>query len=144
MLLSRRWVSRNAPVPSRRIASKTIAVQNQPLNVPQNKQRTAYYEASGDGPPIVFVSGWAMSCECWRPAVAMLKRRHRCLIYDSRGFGRSQPSAISASFTIEEHAEDLHTLLEAAEIFDATIVGHELGSLIAAVDTDRHPQDTNS
>ena len=103
-----------------------------------------YYEVNGDGSPIVFVSGWAMSCECWRPAVAMLKRRHRCLIYDSRGFGRSQPCSVNAGFTIEDHAEDLHALLEAAEIFDATIVGHEMGSLIAAVDADRHPQDTSS
>lgn len=103
-----------------------------------------YYELNGDGPPIVFVSGWAVSCECWRPAVAMLKHRHRCMIYDSRGVGRSQPSSLSATFTIEDHAEDLHALLEAAEIFDATIVGHEMGSLIAAVDADRHPQDMNS
>lgn len=103
-----------------------------------------YYEISGDGPPIVFVSGWAMSGQCWRPAVTMLKRRHRCLIYDSRGFGRSQPSAVDASFTIEDHAEDLHALLEATEIFDATIVGHEMGSLIAAVDAARHPQDTSA
>lgn len=103
-----------------------------------------YYELNGDGPPLVFVSGWAMSCECWRPAMAMLQRRHRCMIYDSRGVGRSQPSSVNASFTIEDHAEDLHALLEAAEIFDATIVGHEMGSLIAAADADRHPQDMNS
>lgn len=103
-----------------------------------------YYEINGDGPPLVFVSGWAMSCECWRPAMAMLQRRHRCMIYDSRGVGRSQPASVNASFTIEDHAEDLHALLEAAEIFDATIVGHEMGSLIAAVDADRHPQDLNS
>lgn len=103
-----------------------------------------FYEVIGDGSPIVFVSGWAMSCECWRPAVAALKRRHRCLIYDPRGFGRSQPCSVSAVFTIEDHAEDLHALLEATEIFDATIVGHEMGSLIAAVDADRHPQDMSS
>ncbi len=103
-----------------------------------------YYELNGDGPPLVFVSGWAMSCECWRPALAMLQRRHRCMIYDSRGVGRSQPSSVNASFTIEDHADDLHALLDATEIFDATIVGHEMGSLIAAVDANRHPQDMNS
>jgi pimeloyl-ACP methyl ester carboxylesterase len=103
-----------------------------------------YYEVTGDGPPLVFISGWAMSCECWRPAVAMLKHRHRCLIYDARGVGRSQPSSINASFTLEDHAEDLHAILEAAGIFDATIAGHEVGSLIAAVSARRHPQDLHS
>lgn len=103
-----------------------------------------YYEVTGDGPPVVFVSGWAMTCECWRPAVAMLKQRHRCLTYDSRGVGRSQPFSIDASFTMEDHAEDLHSLLGAADIFDAAIVGHEMGSLIAAINADRHPQDLRS
>lgn len=74
----------------------------------------------------------------------MLKHRHRCLIYDSRGVGRSQPSSINASFTIEDHAEDLHSVLGAEEIFDATIVGHEMGSLVAAVNANRHPQDLSS
>lgn len=103
-----------------------------------------YYEVTGDGPPIAFVSGWAMSCECWRPSVALLKQRHRCLIYDSRGVGRSQPFSIDASFTMEDHAEDLHELLGAAEIFDAPIVGHEMGSMVAAVNANRHPQDLRS
>jgi proline iminopeptidase len=103
-----------------------------------------YYEVAGDGPPIVFVSGWAMSCECWRPVVAMLKRSHRCLIYDSRGVGRSQPASSIANFTIEDHAEDLHEILDAAGIFDATIVGHEIGSRVAAANADRHPQDVSS
>jgi len=103
-----------------------------------------YYELNGDGPAIVFVSGWAMSSECWRPVVTMLKHKHRCFVYDARGVGRSQPVSPGATFTIEDHAEDLHALLEATEIFDATIVGHEMGSMVAAVDADRHPQDMSS
>jgi pimeloyl-ACP methyl ester carboxylesterase len=103
-----------------------------------------YYEVDGAGPPLVFVSGWAMSCECWRPSIEALKLRHKCLIYDSRGVGRSQPWSIDASFTTEDHAEDLHSLLEAAGIFDATIVGHEIGSLVAAVNVKRRPQDMRS
>jgi pimeloyl-ACP methyl ester carboxylesterase len=103
-----------------------------------------YFEVTGDGPPLVFVSGWAMSSVCWRPAVTMLKRRHRCLVYDSRGVGRSQPASTHANFTIEDHAEDLHSVLEAAEIFDAAIVAHEMGSLVAAANASRHPQDMRS
>jgi 3-oxoadipate enol-lactonase len=103
-----------------------------------------YYEVDGAGPPLVLVSGWAMSCECWRPAVTMLKRKYRCLIYDARGVARSQPSSVDASFTIEDHAEDLHAVIEATGVSDATIVGHELGSLIAAAGAARHPQDIRS
>jgi 3-oxoadipate enol-lactonase len=100
-----------------------------------------YYEVTGEGPPLVFVSGWAMSSECWRPAVASLKRKYRCLIYDHRGIGHSQPASVSAGFEIEDHAADLHSILEAEGIFDAVLVGHELGGLVAGVCAERHPQD---
>ena len=103
-----------------------------------------YYELSGDGPPLVFVSGWAMSSECWRPAVAALQKRHRCLTFDSRGITRSQPMSNNARFEIEDHADDLHAILEFEGIFDAVMVGHELGSLIATACADRHPQDARS
>lgn len=103
-----------------------------------------YYEVSGDGPPLVFVSGWAMSCECWRPAVAALERKYRCLIYDSRGIARSQPASAHARFAVEDHAEDLHSILETTGTFDAVMIGHETGSLIAAYCADAHPQDLRS
>lgn len=103
-----------------------------------------YFEAIGEGPPLVFLSGWAMSCECWRPAVAILKRRYRCLIYDLRGIGRSQPFSADARFELEDHAEDLHSIIEATEMFDATLVGHETGALIAAMLADLRPQDARS
>ena len=103
-----------------------------------------YYEVSGDGPPLVFVSGWAMSCECWRPAVAILEQKYRCLIYDSRGIARSQPASVHARFAVEDHAEDLHRILEAANIFDAVMIGHEIGSVIAAHCAAAHPQDLRS
>lgn len=103
-----------------------------------------YFEISGEGPPLVFASGWAMSCECWRPAVAALRHKYRCLIYDSRGIARSQPCSPDARFAIEDHAEDLHLLLEEAGMFDAVMIGHEAGSLIAAACADVHPQDWRS
>lgn len=103
-----------------------------------------YFEVTGDGPAIVFVSGWAMSCECWRPVVRLLKRGFRCVIYDQRGIGRSQPVSPGARFTVEDHADDLHAILQATATFDAAFVAHEQGSLIATRCADRHPQDLNS
>jgi len=103
-----------------------------------------YYELTGDGPPLCFVSGWAMSAECWRPAISFLQKRYRCLIYDSRGIGRSQPITGGARFEIEDHADDLHSILEFEGMFDSVIVGHEFGSLIATSCADRHPQDVRS
>ena len=103
-----------------------------------------YFEVTGHGSPIVFVSGWAMSCECWRPVVAKLEDQHLCLIYDARGVGRSQPASLEARFTIEDHAEDLHTLIEQAGVYDAVVVAHDVGALVAARCAHAHPQDVRS
>jgi pimeloyl-ACP methyl ester carboxylesterase len=110
----------------------------------KTEQGPLYYEVSGDGPPLVFVSGWAMSCECWRPVVAILERKYRCLIFDSRGTAHSQPASVHARFNVEDHAEDLHRIIEATGMFDATMVGHETGSVISAHCADAHPQDLRS
>jgi pimeloyl-ACP methyl ester carboxylesterase len=103
-----------------------------------------YFEVTGEGPPLVLVSGWALSCECWRPTVAALRHKYRCLIYDSRGTARSQPCSMDARFAVEDHAEDLHLLLEETGMFDAVMIGHEAGSLIVAACADVHPQDLRS
>jgi pimeloyl-ACP methyl ester carboxylesterase len=103
-----------------------------------------YFEVSGEGPPLVFISGWAMSSRCWRPVADHLAAEYRCLIYDLRGVGRSQPASSEARFEIEDHAEDLHSLISEANFYDATIIAHETGALIAALVADRHPQDAAS
>src|ERR1700742_2299031 len=103
-----------------------------------------YFEVVGSGPPLVFLSGWAMSCECWRPVVGLLAKRHRCLLYDARGVGRSQPAALTARFTIEDHASDLHQLLDAANMYDAVLVGHDVGAMVVAEDAAIHPQDVRA
>ena len=100
-----------------------------------------YFEVTGAGPPLVFISGWAMSRECWRPVVALLEKKYRCLIYDARGIGRSQPASINARFDIDDHAEDLHSLIEEAGFFDSVLIGHEMGGLVAAACASRRPQD---
>ncbi|MGB3615878.1 MAG: alpha/beta hydrolase [Elainellaceae cyanobacterium] len=45
--------------------------------------------ASTDGVCLVFVHGWLLSREYWRPLVSQLQE-YPCLLYDLRGFGTSQ------------------------------------------------------
>ncbi|MEW6209467.1 MAG: alpha/beta hydrolase [Acidobacteriota bacterium] len=103
-----------------------------------------YFEIAGEGSPLIFISGWAMSSRCWRPVVEHLAVDHRCLIYDLRGVARSQPASLDARFEIEDHAEDLHSLIAYTNFYDATLIAHETGALIAALAADRHPQDAAS
>jgi pimeloyl-ACP methyl ester carboxylesterase len=103
-----------------------------------------YFETVGSGPPLVFLSGWAMSSACWQPVVALLAKRYRCVLYDARGVGRSQPATLNAQFSIEDHTDDLHRILAAAGIFDATLVGHDVGAIVAARAAAMHPQEVRA
>lgn len=103
-----------------------------------------YYEVIGSGPPLVFASGWAMTAECWQPAVARLKRRYTCVIYDQRGTGRSQPPTPRAGFDVDDHARDLHAVIMASGAHDAHLIGHDIGALVAAACAERHPQDARA
>jgi pimeloyl-ACP methyl ester carboxylesterase len=66
------------------------------------------------------------------------------VIYDARGIARSQPVPVNAAFGIEDLAEDLHALILTTGAYDATLIGHETGALVAALCARRHPQDASS
>ncbi len=100
---------------------------------------TLYYESHGSGPPVVFVSGWGLSHICWEPVVELLSDRFRCIVYDARGTGRSRVAA-DAPFELQDLVDDLQVLCERESVFDAHIVGHELGGRVAVLAARLHPQ----
>lgn len=113
--------------------------KNSGVPVIETDSGTLSLEERGDGPPVVFVSGWAMSRTCWGPVVERLSKRYRCITYDPRGCGRSLVRP-TVSFELEDHADDLLAVCNATDALDAHIVGHELGGRVAAVAVRMHPQ----
>jgi 2-succinyl-6-hydroxy-2,4-cyclohexadiene-1-carboxylate synthase len=65
---------------------KTVDV----LGVPHAYELTP---ATDSATTLVFLHGWLLSREYWRPIVQRLQSYHQCLSYDLRGFGDSQPIA---------------------------------------------------
>ncbi len=102
-----------------------------------------------DAPTLVFVHGWLLSRHYWQPLIDDLSGEYRCLAYDLRGFGDSQPvsqrngtsgadgsgadgeASGAASYSLEAYARDLECLLATLEIERAWLVGHSLGGSIA-------------
>lgn len=87
---------------------------------------------SGAGPVVVMIHGIASSSVTFHHLVPLLEPTHRCITIDILGFGDS-PAPPGAKYTLDEHVAALDRtirLLELGEPF--TLVGHSLGSLIAA------------
>jgi aminoacrylate hydrolase len=87
------------------------------------------YDVRGDGPPVVLIHGVAVHGDGWRPQVDELAPSYRCLTFDNRGMGRSQP--VGAPLTVELMAADALALMDAERWSSAHVVGHSLGGLVA-------------
>ena len=87
------------------------------------------YSVEGEGPPVVLIQGVGIGGDGWRPQVEGLGARWRCLRFDNRGFGASQP--LGDELTVELMARDVLALMDAAGWETAHVVGHSLGGLVA-------------
>lgn len=86
-----------------------------------------YYEDHGSGPAIVLLSGWPLDSRSWEPQVhPLLTAGHRVIVYDRRGFGRSDRP--TAGYDFDTLAADLDKLLTALDLRDATLIGFSLGT----------------
>jgi len=85
----------------------------------------------GAGPAVVLVHGIASSTTTFTNVIPLLVPRHRVVAVDLLGFGAS-PSPANAAYTVEEHVDCLERTLDALELERFILVGHSLGSLIAA------------
>jgi pimeloyl-ACP methyl ester carboxylesterase len=85
-----------------------------------------YYEAAGQGPPVVLLHGGNLDRRVWDAQFLPLARDHRVVRYDLRGLGRSA----DADAPFQAHA-DLRALLDTLHIRRASLVGLSGGGRIA-------------
>jgi microsomal epoxide hydrolase len=81
----------------------------------------------GGAPTLVFVPGWCMPAEIFRPQLAALGSDHRVIAFDPRGQGESDVPA--SGYTLERRTLDLADLLD--PLSDVLLVGWSLGVLEA-------------
>lgn len=86
-----------------------------------------YYEAYGEGEPLIFVHGHSLDRRMWREQVKHFANDYRVICYDARGYGRSSKQCEEQLFT---HADDLLALMDALQIERAHLVGLSMGGFI--------------
>ena len=96
-----------------------------------------FYRDWGTGAPLVFVSGWALTSDCWGYQMAPLSDGGlRCIAYDRRGHGRS--SDPGRGFDYDTLADDLAAVLEALDLKNVTLVTHSMAGGEAVRYLSRH------
>ncbi|MFT4153496.1 alpha/beta fold hydrolase [Parafilimonas sp.] len=85
-----------------------------------------FYEDLGNDNPIVFIGGWPLTHQMWEYQLTPLRELgYRCIVYDRRGFGKSDQSL--NSYDYDTLAEDLKNLLDELDVNNATLVGFSMG-----------------
>jgi pimeloyl-ACP methyl ester carboxylesterase len=88
-----------------------------------------YWEAGGDGEPLLLIQGLGFSAAMWFRLLPALEARHRVIRYDARGIGRSDVAP--GPYTIERMAADAVAVLDAAGEGTAHVFGCSLGGIVA-------------
>jgi pimeloyl-ACP methyl ester carboxylesterase len=89
-----------------------------------------FYDEYGNGPALLLIAGRIVARRGWDFQVPTFARHYRTLTIDNRDAGESDPA--SADYTVRDLAADCVALLDALGIARAHVLGHSMGSGIAA------------
>jgi len=98
-----------------------------------------HYDVSGDGPPVLLISGLGAPAIGWALQVKALAPHFRVVTFDNRGVGESDLPA-DPMYTTAQLADDAATLLRQLKIDRAHVVGASMGGTIAQELAIRHPR----
>lgn len=102
-----------------------------------NRGVKVYYDTYGEGVPIVFLHPWTTNGGIWYFQTFSFARTNKVVVVDHRGHGRSDKP--KSGYSIEEHADDLRAVMDAAGVQKAILVGNSIGGMIAMQFNLDHP-----
>jgi pimeloyl-ACP methyl ester carboxylesterase len=88
-----------------------------------------FYRDEGKGQPVLLLHGFPLSSESFWPQLDVLPRRHRLIVPDHRGFGRS--SLDDGPTEMRRMAEDALAILDALKVSSAVVGGLSMGGYVA-------------
>lgn len=100
--------------------------------------RFSYLEA-GSGTPLVLLHGVGSAARSWKHQLRGLAGAFRVIAWDAPGYGESSAPAVDEP-TAEDYAQALESFLGALGVGRFHLVGHSLGSIMAARFALRHPE----
>jgi 3-oxoadipate enol-lactonase len=82
----------------------------------------------GVGPPLVLVHGVMITGEMFEPVVDHFAARHRVIVPDLRGHGRSR--GLPPPYTVPQLAQDVARLLDRLDVPSAAVLGYSQGGAV--------------
>jgi len=98
--------------------------------IPVSDGAQIYYEAVGEGTPVILLHGHTLDLRMWDPQVKpLLEAGYRVIRPEMRGYGHSSKQQPGQQFT---HLDDMMTVMDSLHIAKAHVVGLSMGSFVAS------------
>lgn len=98
-----------------------------------------HYVDEGAGEPLVLVHGDPTWGYLWRAFIPALSRRHRCVVPDHMGMGKSGANIDLYPYRLAHHIANLEALLLDLDLRGITLVVHDWGGPVGLGFATRHP-----
>src|SRR2546422_4308972 len=99
-----------------------------------------HYFIGGKGSPVVLLHGYAETSHMWLPIMPLLAENHTVIVPDLRGAGGS--SKPDSGYDKKNMAVDIHDLTSKLGFNRVSIVGHDIGLMVAYAYAAQFPQAT--
>ena len=102
------------------------------------------YDVQGTGPPVLMINGIGAARNGWGLQVPVFEQGFEVITFDNRDVGETGPGTNSASYSMQQFADDAAGLLDAVGIEAVHIVGASMGGAIAQEFAIAYPDRTRS
>src|ERR1041385_94402 len=100
-----------------------------------------HYLTAGKGEPVILLHGYAENSHMWRPLMVELAKTRLVIAPDLRGFGQS--SKPNGGYDKKSMAQDIHALASSLGFKQASVVGHDIGLMVAYAYAAQYPTEVD-
>ena len=100
-----------------------------------------HYVVGGKGPAVVLLHGFGQTGLMWRPIMPVLAQKHTVIVPDLRGAGDSGKP--EGGYDKKNMAVDIHELTRSLGFDHVSIVGHDIGLMVAYAYAAQFPEGTD-
>jgi pimeloyl-ACP methyl ester carboxylesterase len=100
-----------------------------------------HYLTAGKGEPVILLHGYAQNSHMWRPLMVELAKSRLVIAPDLRGFGQSSKPA--DGYDKKTMAQDVHALAASLGFNRTTVVGHDIGLMVAYAYAAQYPTEVD-
>jgi len=100
-----------------------------------------HYLTAGKGEPVILLHGYAENSHMWRPFMVELAKTRLVIAPDLRGFGQS--SKPDGGYDKKTMAQDVHALASSLGFKQASVVGHDIGLMVAYAYAAQYPTEVD-